>query len=145
MREIKHIVLHCTATQPQASVQSILNYWRNVLNWKNVGYHYLIDPIGAIHQLAEESTIANGVAGYNANSVHISYIGGIDKFGKPLDTRTPQQALSMLTCVVDLIKKYPNAKVLGHCDFPKVAKACPSFNVQSWLIANKLGDKYFKF
>ena len=24
--------------------------------------------------------------------------------------------------------KYPTAKILGHRDFPKVAKACPSFD-----------------
>jgi N-acetylmuramoyl-L-alanine amidase len=30
-------------------------------------------------------------------------------------------------------KKHPNAVVLGHKDFPNVAKACPSFEVDEWL------------
>jgi hypothetical protein len=39
----------------------------------------------------------------------------------------------MTTIVKDLQSKYPNAKVLGHRDFPKVSKACPSFDVAAWL------------
>lgn len=37
MRNIDYIVIHCTASQPNATKQAILNYWKNTLKWENVG------------------------------------------------------------------------------------------------------------
>lgn len=132
-RDIKYIVIHCTATQPTARVSAIQNYWRNTLHWKSPGYHYIIEANGNIRQLADEAQITNGVAGYNSHSIHVSYIGGIDKSGKPKDTRTTSQLDAMKQLVISLKRKYPDAEVLGHRDFPAVKKACPSFDVADWL------------
>jgi len=133
MRDIKYIVLHCTATQPNAKVESIQAYWRGHLGWKSPGYHYIIQADGQVRQLAEESQVTNGVAGYNSHSIHISYIGGIDKYGRPKDTRTPAQLHAMRQLVIAMHHKYPNAIIQGHRDFPNVHKACPSFDVTLWL------------
>jgi len=138
MRKINFIVLHCTATQPTATVKAILGYWKNVLKWKNVGYHKLIQADGTVNTLASYEQVTNGVAGYNSQSIHISYIGGIDKQGKPFDSRTPQQKESLLKLVKEAKELYPNAKVLGHKDFPKVNKACPSFSVEDFLKENNI-------
>lgn len=131
-RNIKYLAIHCTATQPEATKESILNYWKNVLKWKSVGYHRLIDRFGTIHELADYESITNGVAGFNSVSVHISYIGGIDVLGKPQDTRTCKQIESMIYLIKEIRKKYPNIIVQGHRDFG-ANKACPSFDVKSWL------------
>lgn len=139
MREIKYIVLHCTATSQKATVQSILNYWKNKLKWINPGYHFLIEADGTIHNLLPINKVANGVTGYNSNSVHISYIGGIDDKGKGFDNRTPKQVLSQLKLVIEMKEKFPSAQILGHRDFPNVNKECPSFNVKEWL--NNVGFK----
>ena len=96
MRDIKYIVIHCTATSPDTKKESILNYWKNVLKWKSAGYHKLIDKFGIIHELAKYEQVTNGVKGYNSNSIHFSYIGGVDEVGKPKDTRTPKQKESLL-------------------------------------------------
>lgn len=134
MRRITHIVIHCTATQPSATVNSIQRYWRENLKWRKPGYHYLISADGNIHTLAPETAVVNGVAGQNATSIHISYIGGVDTDGKtPKDTRTTEQVSAMILLLQAVRKRYPTAIVLGHRDFPGVAKACPSFNVASWL------------
>lgn len=132
MRDVKYIVIHCTATSPDTEKKSILNYWKNVLGWKNVGYHFLIDKFGVIHELARLDQVTNGVRGYNKNSIHISYIGGIDNNGKPKDTRTPNQEYAMEVLVYEMHKKFPNAIIQGHRDFG-VNKACPSFDVGKWL------------
>lgn len=132
-RDIKFIVVHCTATTPDAKVQDIQRYWKETLKWENPGYHYLIKRDGQIVQLQDEALIANGVKGNNHNSIHVSYIGGVDKDGKPKDNRTPQQLEAMFEKLVELSEKYPKAKIVGHRDFPGVKKACPSFDVRSWL------------
>jgi len=128
MRDIKYIVLHCTATSQDAKVESIKNYWKNRLGWKSVGYHYLIDKDGVIHQLADEKDITNGVRGYNSVSLHISYIGGKDK-----DDRTELQQEAQRVLVKMLRNKYPDAIIQGHRDFDGVRKSCPRFDVKEWL------------
>ncbi len=132
-RKIKFIVLHCTATQPEATVKAIQNYWRETLKWNNPGYHFIIERDGEVIQLQHIDKIANGVAGNNEHAIHISYIGGIDRKGKPIDNRTTPQKDSMFDKVVELTERYPDAKVLGHRDFPGVRKACPSFDVRAWI------------
>lgn len=130
MRKIDYIAIHCTATQPNTSKQSILNYWKNTLKWKNVGYHRLIDANGVIHELANYEQVTNGVKGFNSNSIHFSYIGGIDERGKAKDTRTLKQKESLLFLIKQAKKLYPNAIVQGHRDFG-ANKACPSFDAKN--------------
>ena len=122
-REVKFLVVHCTATPKNTTIKSIQNYWKNNLGWKSPGYHYIVESNGNIVQLADESQITNGVAGYNSVSIHISYIGGQFK-----DDRTDEQKESIEKLLTQLKKKYPKAKIQGHRDFPNVKKACPQFN-----------------
>lgn len=133
LRNIKYIVVHCTATQPGATVEAIRRYWKEKLGWNNPGYHFIIQRDGEVVQLLEERRIANGVKGYNRECVHLSYIGGVDKDGKPADNRTAAQKEAMFDLVVELAERYPDAQICGHRDFPGVKKACPSFDVQRWL------------
>jgi len=133
MREIKYIVLHCTATNQTTPPETILSYWKNVLCWESPGYHYLIGADGTIHALLSIDQVANGVFGHNANSIHISYIGGIDENGNALDNRTPKQILSLQKLIIEYKKQFPSAEILGHKDFPGIHKECPSFNVKDWL------------
>jgi len=144
MREIKYIVIHCTATPQSATVASIQRYWREVLKWKAPGYHQCIAANGTISRLAIEEEVCNGVAGFNRNSLHVSYIGGVDANGKPIDNRTDAQKAALLYIVQTWAHKYPDAKIMGHRDFSRDlnrdgilqpsewAKACPSFDVKEW-------------
>ena len=133
MREIKNIVLHCTAGPQTQTVQAILGYWKNSLGWKSPGYHYLIKADGEAVNLLDISKPSNGVAGHNAHSVHISYIGGVDKNGKPVDNRTPAQIATQIKLLKAFKIQFPKAVIKGHRDFPNVQKACPSFDVATWL------------
>lgn len=133
MRNIKYIVIHCTATQPEATLESIQRYWKEVRNWNIPGYHYIIKTDGTIVKLVDESKNSNGVYLHNSECINISYIGGIDKAGKPKDTRTKKQERAMFNKIVEIMERYPQAKVLGHRDFPDVKKACPSFDVRTWF------------
>lgn len=125
MRKIEYIALHCTATEHNTKVENIIKYWKDNLKWKNVGYHYLIEANGTVHQLADHEQITNGVQGYNSKSIHVSYIGG-----KKVDDRTPQQKEAIKSIVAKLKALYPKAIVQGHRDFPNVKKSCPRFDAK---------------
>ena len=113
MRTIKYIAIHCTATQPNAKIESILKYWRNVKKWKSPGYHYIIEANGHITQLLPDSEISNGVAGFNSVTVNVSYIGGIDQNGKPKDTRTPEQIITLEQTLMGIKKTLSISKNTG--------------------------------
>lgn len=133
-RNVKYIVIHCTATSPKTTIESIQKYWREVKGWKDVpGYHYIIKNSGEIIKLLDESKNSYGVYAHNNECISISYIGGIDKDGKAKDTRTKEQEVALFDKIVELTERYPNAKVLGHRDFKGVKKACPCFDVKTWL------------
>ena len=96
MRTIKYIAIHCTATPQSATIDSIRNYWKNVLKWKQPGYHYIVKPDGSVVNLLDIDKISNGVKGYNHETINISYIGGIDEAsGNPKDTRTDAQKVAI--------------------------------------------------
>jgi N-acetylmuramoyl-L-alanine amidase len=116
-REVNNIVIHCTATQPKATIKSILDYHHNVKGWKVAGYHYIIDYNGNYERTVNIKDVSNGVQGHNADSIHIAYVGGIDKAGSPMDTRTPAQKETLIDLIRSMKRIYSDAKVLGHRDF----------------------------
>lgn len=128
MRRIDNIVLHCTATQLTTTVESIQRHWRTSLGWRNPGYHIVVRSDGTWQRLASDSAVTNGVAGHNANSLHIAYIGG----QHTLDW-TQEQQLTILAHIARWQRMYPKARILGHRDFPNVAKECPRVNTSDWL------------
>ena len=77
--------------------------------------------------------VANGVKGYNKESIHISYIGGVSKEGRPEDNRTAVQKEAILLCIKEAIEWSDNKCpiIQGHRDFHNVKKACPSFDAKA--------------
>lgn len=131
-REIKYIVLHCTASQSTGTLAGVRAWWQK-LGWDRPGYHKIILADGEIKQLSDDEKYTYGVKGYNANSIHICYMGGINKAGVNTDTRTAAQKEAMEQLVKEYMLKYPKAEILGHKDFKGVKKTCPNFDVKAWL------------
>ena len=144
MRKIKYIVVHCTGTTPDATIKGMKEHWKS-LGWKNPGYHLVIRKDGSVVRLADNEDIVNGVKGYNVNSLHVAYIGGIKSNGRIGCTLTEDQELSLATVLTQWSKKYPDAKIVGHRELSPDAdkdgvieecewvKQCPCFNVQDLL------------
>ena len=63
--------------------------------------------------------------------IGVCYIGGMDEKGRYADTRTPEQKAALWFLLSDLKTAYPKAKIVGHRDFPNVAKLCPLFDAQT--------------
>ncbi len=134
LRNIKYIVVHCTATPTNTTIESMKHFWKEKRGWGDTpGYHYVIERNGTIVPLLDESKNSNGVYLHNSSCINLSYIGGIDKDGKPQDNRSDAQKHAMFNLIVALTERYPRAEVLGHRDFPDAKKACPSFDVKTWL------------
>jgi len=127
MRKIDYIVIHCTAGPKNQTVESIRHWWHTHPQgpkWRNPGYHYIILGDGSIAKIADISQITNGVAGFNSNSVHIAYTGGMHQ-----DDRTEAQKAGILDCIYMVISQLGyKPKIQGHRDFPNVKKSCPQFN-----------------
>lgn len=129
MRKITNIIIHCSATKEGVEFHSRdIDRWHKQRGWKGIGYHYVICLDGSVEIGRKEEEIGAHCTNYNRNSIGICYIGGLDKDGKPKDTRTTQQKAAMYKLLCDLKKKYPNAKINGHRDF--AAKACPCFDAK---------------
>jgi len=95
------------------------------------GYHYVIDLDGSIEIGKDVKAAGCHCKGHNADSIGICYIGGLDLWGKPKNTMTPQQAEAMRKLVGFLQTVFPEAGVYGHNDFAN--KDCPCFNVREFL------------
>jgi N-acetylmuramoyl-L-alanine amidase len=126
-RIITHLVVHTTATHQNSTISSILNYWKNTLGWRNPGYHIIL-PKEGFSVIQDFNLISNGARGYNTNGIHISYIGGIDSNNKPLDNRTDSQTKLIQVFIEEMIKIFPNIRIIGHNEVSK--KSCPCFQVK---------------
>jgi len=117
-RTIKQIVVHCTAGWATETISELIKSFR-AIGWKNNGYHVVVDGNGESHLITPLDQVANGVAGHNSDSIHVSYMGGIMKRGKKIiaaDTRTAKQKAELINVLTLLKKLHPNAMILGHRD-----------------------------
>jgi len=144
--ELTYLIIHCTATQENVAVTSTtIRRWHTSpppqgRGWKQVGYSDMIHLDGKVENLVpynennivEPWEITNGASGINSQSRHVVYVGGIDKKGKPKDTRTAAQKAEMERYVKNVIALHPNILVAGHNQFAN--KACPSFSTVQWLM-----------
>lgn len=151
-REIRHIVIHCSAT-PDGwwFTAEAIDRWHGDRGFERreaacaafnphlvaIGYHYVIKTNGVVDTGRHEDEIGAHVAGSNAHSI------GVCMIGTGRYTRAQWDALAHL--VTELRGCYPDAEVCGHRDCSPDAdgdgvvepwewlKTCPGFDVAGWL------------
>ena len=149
-RRIDYIAVHCTATPEgrDLTVEQIRKQHKSQ-GWADVGYHYIIYRDGTVNIGRDVDVSGAHVSGYNANSIGVSYVGGLENRPgvaysqlKAKDTRTEAQKASLMALLMDLRKLYPKAKIQGHRDFSpdrnhdgvispdEWVKDCPSFDAK---------------
>jgi N-acetylmuramoyl-L-alanine amidase len=129
------IAIHCSATRPSQDVGAAdIRKWHKAQGWSDIGYHFVIRRNGKIEKGRAVDAVGAHVAGFNASSVGICMVGGVSQkdFTKAENNFTKEQFNALMALLVQLCVRYPKAKVRGHRDFPKVAKACPSFDAIVW-------------
>ena len=151
MKKIDAIVIHCTATRAGQDVRAAdIDKWHKEQGYAMIGYNYVIDLDGTIEtgrpltmDGAHCKTGGLFKKSYNKHSIGIAYVGGLDKNGKPADTRTPEQKESLVNLVYLLMNEYPDiVEVIGHRDASpdkngdgkitpdEWVKQCPCFDVR---------------
>ena len=138
MLPIKYLTIHCAAT-PEGRDNSAaeVKAW-DIERFGQPSYHHVIELDGDAVCHLKDGVRGVHVANNNSGNIGICYVGGTEKLnagGKPKDTRIPAQKVTMARLVREYQAKYPGIIVRGHNEWPKVAKACPSFSVAKWLKA----------
>lgn len=137
------IAIHCSATRPSQDIGAAdINQMHRKRGFACIGYHYVIRRDGKIELGRPQNQIGAHVENWNSVSVGICMVGGVSEkdINVPENNFTDAQWLSLKALLAGLKKDYPKAHIQGHRDFPKVAKACPSFDVKEWLAANHIDN-----
>lgn len=140
-------MVHCSAGPATQKASAIINYHlapasRGGRGWKAPGYHYIVEADGRVVKSWDEDKVANGAKGFNSDSLHICYTGGVDASGNPKDTRTAAQRASLARLIADIRRRYGALPVVGHRDLSpdrngdgKISrdewvKPCPCFDAK---------------
>ena len=140
MRNINHLIIHCTATRAQwmagtrtsAKVAEV-RQWHKDRGWSDIGYHYLIDRDGTVAKGRSVERIGAHVKGHNTGSIGISLFGGHGSSENDAfeGNFTPEQDAALRGLIEKLKGEHNITRISGHNEF--AAKACPGFNVKRWL------------
>lgn len=132
------IIIHCAATKPSMDVGAKeIDRWHRERGWLGIGYHFVIRRDGKVETGRQIDAPGAHAEGYNAKSVGVCLVGGINEKGRPECNFTEAQWASLSSLVRSLKETYPSAKVIGHSDV-NPGKACPCFDVPAWYA--KLAD-----
>jgi len=150
--------VHCTATlAKQAYNVASIRQMHKARGFSDIGYHYLIGIKGEIWDGRRPlDSVGAHAKDFNNTTMGISYVGGLNSVtAKPEDTRTPEQTASLIIVLKRLLKRYPNAVILGHRDLSpdldhdglieknEYMKECPCFDAGPWAKSVGLpGAKY---
>ena len=138
------IIIHCSATRAEQDITAAdIESWHRARGFWTIGYHYVIRLDGTIEPGRDVTLDGAHCMGWNKRAIGICYVGGLDKDGRPADTRTDAQRTALIRLVKALRLVFPGVKqVLGHRDTSpdlngdgvispnEYMKACPCFDVQ---------------
>jgi N-acetyl-anhydromuramyl-L-alanine amidase AmpD len=127
LKVVKYLVVHCVANRCNKpfSVESLIN--TGLQKYGQCSYHYYVRYDGSVIPLLPETVQGVHARHYNYCSLGIVYEGGLNEKGEAEDTRTEAQKHSLYELLKELTAEYPEARIVGHCELPHVAKKCPCY------------------
>lgn len=132
------IVFHCSATRPSQHIgRETIEEWHLSRGFSSIGYHFVITRAGDLQTGRPLEDIGAHVQGYNAASVAVCMVGGLDhnghEFANAPQAFTPQQWDTARVLVAFLRKLYPEAKILGHRDLSPDTNKDGKIEPREWL------------
>ena len=125
--DVKMLIVHCTATKCNRPFSTENLIACGEAKYGQCSYHYYVRRNGDVIPLLPESVQGVHARHYNHCSLGIVYEGGLNEKGQADDTRTEAQKHALYELLKNLHEDYPEARILGHCQLPNVAKDCPCF------------------
>ena len=138
-----HLIISSATRAEQDITAADIESWHRARGFWTIGYHYVIRLDGTIEPGRDVTLDGAHCMGWNKRAIGICYVGGLDKDGRPADTRTDAQRTALIRLVKALRLVFPGVKqVLGHRDTSpdlngdgvispnEYMKACPCFDVQ---------------
>lgn len=119
MREVKRIILHCSASDIPMQDAAMIDRWHKARGFNKIGYHYFIRHDGAVEKGRGLEEVGAHAEGYNKDSIGICLAG--------LTIFTPLQMQALAKLLDELKPLYPKATVHGHREFNQ-NKTCPVFD-----------------
>ena len=145
-QETSYIVIHCSQTRPSQNIGAKeIDRWHRERGWLKIGYGTVIKRDGTIEQGREDDEVQAAVKGYNHTSFNLCLVGGAkeENWKQPDDNFTGEQFESLKKELTRLVKKYPDAQIVGHRDLDDI-KFCPSFNVRKYLLNEDIPNYKFQ-
>jgi N-acetylmuramoyl-L-alanine amidase len=137
--DVKFIAVHCSATPASRDIGvKELDRMHRERGFRCIGYHYVIRRDGTVESGRPCNQPGAHVEDWNHCSIGVCLVGGVNDKLKPEANFTPNQLGVLKSLLLRLASQYPKAIVQGHRDFPKVAKACPSFDIRHWLATDEV-------
>ncbi len=130
----EYLVVHgaYTPTDMDIGVKEI-DRWHRERGFLQCGYHTVIRRNGDLECGRDEHLIGAGVYGFNETTWHVCLVGGKSDQGGWEANYTGNQYDALRVLLRSKINQYPNARLMGHSDFPRTNKKCPGFNVNEWF------------
>lgn len=133
-RKVDHIIVHCSATPPTHDWTSEdIDRDHRAKGYLGNGYHIVIRRDGGAETQREGfkcrpfsragAHVGDCGPGWNARSLGICLIGGVNADMEAEDNFTPEQRATLKTVLEDLRKLLPDAKIMGHRDLIAITGA----------------------
>lgn len=137
-KKTEYIFIHCSATRPSQDWVDAkeIDKWHRERGFFGIGYTFVITRSGKVEEGRDIDEPTASQKGYNHNSISICMVGGVteDDIHKAENNFTEKQWESLKDLLIGMMRKYPDAKVVGHNEFSP--KECPSFDVQKYMKEN---------
>jgi hypothetical protein len=124
MREIKKVILHCSASSlpEHDNVESIRKWHVEENGWKDIGYHFVITRNGDVHKCRDIKDVGAHCIGHNLDSVGICLTGETEF--------TPDQYFSLAWLLADVINDNPSIVEVKPHNYYNKEKDCPNFKLR---------------
>lgn len=139
------LVVHVTASPEGRDIGvKEVRAMHKAKGWSDIGYNELIRINGDLEEGRGVNAVGAHVAGFNSTSYGIALVGGVDKAGKPKNTATHAQMVTLERRLREVSAMFPKAGVCGHRDLSpdkdadgviepsEHIKACPCFDAIPW-------------
>lgn len=140
MRDIKQIILHCSASDRVDQTGAMIDLWHMARGFKSpkgvhIGYHYFIRRDGALDGGRYVEEVGAHAEGKNVNSIGIC-LSGLTAFSS-------NQFATLTTLLQTLKQIYPAATLHAHNEFNK-GKTCPVFDIKPFKALFESPNAFYK-